>query len=152
MRLSDEKGLKVGSLGFSIPKNTAIIFDSGNEPFSGSNLSTIGLAIASILKHPEETANKYLDIASFITTQNEILGILEKESGTKWSVEHKKTEDSQKIADEKLAKGDFSAFGDYLKVYLFSDGKGKSPTEKELANKSLGLPEDNLRETIKAAL
>lgn len=142
----------MGSLGFSLKDKKATIFDSGNEPFTGSNLPFIGSAIAAILKNPEITANKYIEIASFITTQNEILKLLEEESGAKWEVEHKKTEDSQRIADEKLAKGDYSSFGDYLKVYLFADGKGQSAKEGDLANKELGLPKDDLKETIKAVL
>ena len=77
---------------------------------------------------------------------------MEQESGAKWTVEHKKTEDLQKIADEKFAKGDYSAFGDYLRVDIFADGKGNSPKEGELANKELGLKEDDLKATIKAAL
>jgi hypothetical protein len=131
---------------------TATIFDSGNEPFTGSNLPFIGQAIAAILKHPEQTANNYIEVASFTTTQNEILKFLEEESGAKWTVEHKKTEDSQKMADEKLAKGDYSSFGDYLKVYLFADGQGQSAKEAELANNELGLPKEDLKTTIKAAL
>jgi hypothetical protein len=87
-----------------------------------------------------------------VTTQNEILALLQEESGTKWTVEHKKTEDSQKNADEKLSKGDYSSFMDYLKVFLYTDRKGQSPKEEQLANKELGLPKEDLRETIKRVL
>jgi hypothetical protein len=146
------QGLKVGSIGFQLPSKTATIYDSGNEPFTGSNLGFIGKAIASVLKHPEETANKYIRIASFITTQNEILALLEEETGEKWTVVNKKTSDSQKLGDEKLAKGDYSAFSDFLKPILFGDGIGESPKEDQLANKELGLPKENLKETVKAAL
>lgn len=140
----------MGSLGFSLPKKTATIFDSGNEPFTGTNVRTIGLAVASILQHPTETANRYLNIASFTTTQNKILSILEEETGEKWTVTNAKTDDSFKLAEEKLAKGDYSAFGDYLKKHLFKDGEGHS--DAPLANAELGLPKDDLRETIKAVL
>jgi len=61
-----------------------------------------------------------------------------------------KTDESQKTADENLAKGDYSAFGDYLKVYLFRDGEGKSPSK--VANEELELEKEDLRSTIKAAL
>ncbi len=142
----------MGSLGFQLPSKTATIWDSGNEPFTGSNLAFIGQAIASVLKQSEETKNKYLKVASFVTTQNAILAALEEESGEKWTVVKQKTSDSQKIADEKLAKGDYSAFGDYLKVLLFADGSGASPKEEQLANKELGLPKEDLKSTIKAAL
>ncbi len=70
----------------------------------------------------------------------------------KWTVVKQKTSYSQNIADEKLAKGDYSAFGDYLKVLLFADGAGASPKEEQLANKELGLPKEDLKSTVKAAL
>jgi hypothetical protein len=102
------------------------------------------------LQHPTETANRYLNIASFATTQNTILSILEEETGEKWTVTNAKTDDSFALAEEKLAKGDYSAFGDYLKPHLFKDGKGHSGVP--LANEELGLPKEDLRATIKAAL
>jgi len=144
--------LKTGSLGFSIPNKTATVWDSGDEPWTGTNLSTIGQAIASVLSIPDKFANKYIDIASFITTQNEILKIFEEETGEKWTVSKKSTNDSQKTADEKLAKGDRSAFGDYLKVWLFKDGEGKSPKKEALANKELGLKEEDLKALLRATL
>jgi hypothetical protein len=139
-------------LGYSVPNKTATIFDSGDEPWSGTNLSTIGQAIASVLSSPDKFANKYIDIASFVTTQNELLKIFEEETGEKWTVIKNNTDDSQKTADEKLAKGDRSAFGDYLKVWLFKDGEGKSPKKGDLANEELGLKAEDLRATIKQAL
>ncbi|KAG4440389.1 hypothetical protein IFR05_004129 [Cadophora sp. M221] len=145
-------GLKVGSLGFSVKDKTATIFDSGNEPFTGTNLPTIGLAVASVLKNADTTANRYIDVASFVTTQNAILAIFQEETGTKWNVVNKNTSDSLKIADEKIAKGDYSAFGDYLKVELFRDGEGKSAKLEELANEELGVSFGDLRATVKAAL
>jgi hypothetical protein len=75
---------------------------------------------------------------------------LEEETGEKWTVTNAKTDDSFKLAEEKLAKGDYSAFGDYLKVYLFKDGKGHA--DLPLANEELVLPKEDLRETIKLAL
>ncbi|PVH78939.1 NAD(P)-binding protein [Cadophora sp. DSE1049] len=145
-------GLKVGSLGFSIKDKTATIFDSGNEPFTGTNLPTIGLAVASVLKNADTTANRYIDVASFVTTQNAILAVFQEETGTKWTVVNKNTSDSLKIADEKLAKGDYSAFGDYLKVELFRDGEGKSAKLEDLANEELGVSFGDLRATVKAVL
>jgi hypothetical protein len=145
--------LKSGSLGFNLKDKKATIYDSGNEPFTTTNLATIGLAIAAILKKPDETANKYLDIASFVTTQNEILKILEEESGAKWTVEKGDTAAAGKNADESLAKGEYGpAFGGFLKVLFFADGKGTSPKDGDLANGLLGLPKDDLRATIKGAL
>jgi len=145
-------GLKLGFIGFLPSTKTATIYDSGNEPFTGTNLPTIGKAIASVLLNPSKFANCYLSIASFITTQNEILKNFEEETGEKWTVNRVATDESQKTADEKLAKGDYSAFSDYLKVFLYRDGKGQSPKKENLANEELGLPVEDLKATVKGAL
>lgn len=129
----------------------ATILDSGNEPFYGTNLPTIGFAVAQVLQRLDETANKYLTIAGLTTTQNEILSVLEEETGEKWSVTKVKSEEVLKLADEKLAKGDYSAVGPYLQVLLLRDGKGPTRNAK-LDNEVLGLPNDDLRSTIRAAL
>jgi len=80
------------------------------------------------------------------------LKILEEESREKWTVKKVSTDESQRTADEKLAKGDRSAFGDYLKVWLFKDGEGRSPKRDELANGELGLTGEDFRATIKGVL
>lgn len=149
--LTRYQGLKVGSLGFALDTKRATIWDSGNEPFTGTNLPTIGLAVVAALKNPE-MAGRYLDIASFVTTQNEILAILEEETGAKWTVERKSTSESDKIGDDKFAKGDYSAFSDYLKGHLWGDGRGQSAKKGKLANEELGLPAEDLRATVKAGL
>jgi hypothetical protein len=75
---------------------------------------------------------------------------LEEETGDKWTITNAKTDDSFKLAEEKLARGDYSAFRDYLKPHLFKDGRGHANVP--LANKELSLPREDLRATIKAVL
>ncbi|TVY68721.1 Isoflavone reductase-like protein P3 [Lachnellula suecica] len=135
-------GLKHGSLGLNLSSKSATIYDSGNEPFTGTNLGAIGAAVASVLKHPAETANKYIDISSFRTTQNEILAIAEEESSSKWDVTHVQTDNIKSLG----------SFADLLKVHTFRDGEGKSPKEADLSNDLLGLQKEDLKETIKKAL
>ncbi|RDW72892.1 NmrA-like family protein [Coleophoma cylindrospora] len=144
-------GLRVGSLGFSIPNKTATIIDSGNEPFFGTNLKAIGLAVVSVLQHPE-TSNRYLRVSSFTTTQNELLSILESESGGQWTVSKEAADERRKTGEENLAKGDRSAFGNLLKDFVFRDGSGHGSPVGGFANKELGLPEEVLKETIKNVL
>jgi hypothetical protein len=144
--------LDVGSLGFDAKSKTATIIDSGNEPFPASNLYYIGKAVASILKHTSETANKYFVVASFNPTQNEILQIVEDLTGARWTVNHQNSSDLRKIGDEKLAKGDYSAFRELLQVHLYSDGIGHGHKPGESANALLELPEEDLRSSIQAWL
>ena len=126
--------------------------DSGNEPYSTSSLPYIGKAVAAILQKPEKTANKYLNIAGVTTTQNEVLAIVEKLTGDKFEVTHVRSAESERIGDEKLARGDYSAFGNYLEQFLFADGSGNGLEGDENAIRLLGLEEENLEEVVKSAL
>lgn len=121
-------------------------------PFQTTTIGLVAKAVASVLKHPKETANKYLLIASFQPTLNQVLQIVEEETSSKWTVEHVSTQDLQKAGEVKLSKGDFSAFLDFLKVHLYRDGEGHPVPANELANKSLELPEEDLKASLRAWL
>ncbi|KUI55744.1 hypothetical protein VP1G_03147 [Cytospora mali] len=144
-----QKKAEENPFGFDLKAKKATIYDSGNEPFQTSNLGFIAKAVGSILKHPNETANRYILVASFQPTLNQILQILEDETGSKWAVENVSTQDLQKAGEEKLAKGDFSAFRELLRVHLYRDGEGHPVPADEKANNLLELPEEDLRGTIR---
>ncbi|KAI2604075.1 NAD(P)-binding protein [Hypoxylon fragiforme] len=145
-------GLKYGSVGFFKDSKTAIIYDSGNEPVQASNLAFIGKAISAILAQPEKTANQYISIASFNPTQNQILKIVEAETGEKWKVEHATTAEENKIGLEKLGKGDYSSFVNFLKRRVFSDGAKLAVEGDKNAIGVLGLQEEDLTASVKAWL
>lgn len=126
--------------------------DSGNEKFQASNLAHIGKAVVAILKHPDETANRYLATASFNPSHNEIVSIIEELTGSKLKVTHLKSEDLQKIGEEKLSLGDYRAFSDLLKVYNHQDGIGNAVEGEASANELIKLPGEDLRETLRAYL
>ncbi|KAK7753072.1 hypothetical protein SLS62_005022 [Diatrype stigma] len=142
-------GLKYGSIGVNKGTKTAVIYDSGNELVQASNLSFIGKAVAAVLANEEKTANKYLDIGSPLFTQNRVLDIVEKETGEKWTVQQASTADEGKIGEEKLSKGDFSAFSNLLRERVFKDGAGLAEVR---GNELLGLKEESLEDTIKTWL
>ncbi|EOO02371.1 putative -like family protein [Phaeoacremonium minimum UCRPA7] len=141
--------LAKGIYGYDPKTKTATIYDSGNEHFQTSNGGLIAQAVASILKHPEVTANKYLSVTSFSPSRNEILKILEEETGTKWTVKHEATADLQRVGEEKLEKGDFSAFRELLLTYLHRDGSGHALKPEDSANELLELPQEDLRATLR---
>lgn len=143
-------GMFFDFLGFDPKSKTVSITDSGNEPFQTSTREFIGKAVAAILKHPKETANQYLTIASVQPTQNEILKILEEETGSKWTVTHQDSKELQKIGEEKLSQGDFTAFFSLGAAHLYGDGVGHALKDSEKANKLLGLPEKgDLRDIVR---
>jgi hypothetical protein len=126
--------------------------DSGNEPYSTTSLAFVGKAVAAILKKPEETANRYLNIAGVTTTQSEVLKIVEQVTGDKFDVSHVSSAEIERIGDEKIANGDFSAFGNYLEQFLFADGTGNALKGDENAIRLLGLEEESLEQVVKSVL
>ncbi|RYO93749.1 hypothetical protein DL766_002988 [Monosporascus sp. MC13-8B] len=145
-------GLKHGASGFNKSTKTATIYDSGNEAVQASNLRFIGRAVAAILANEDKTANKYLSVGSPNFSQNEVLKIVERETGEKWEVQKASTADEGKIGLEKLSKGDYSAFSNLLKERIFKDGAGLAAKGDSSANGLLGLQEESLEDTIKAWL
>jgi hypothetical protein len=142
------QNLKSGLLGASIPSHTATIYDSGNQCFHTTTLPSISLAIVRILQRSSLTANKSLHIASFTTTQNEILGALESTTGKKWSVKRVPASAALKEGREKLARMDFTGYPVFVAGYLFADSNREMFLKKDLANELLALPAEDLRQTI----
>ncbi|TVY79743.1 Pinoresinol reductase 1 [Fusarium oxysporum f. sp. cubense] len=144
-------GLRNGFFGFDLKNKTCQIYDSGNEPFSGTNLAFIGKCVAAALAKPGATANKFLTIASFTITQNEVKKVIEEEIGSELTVTNVKTSDLEKIGQQKLANNDPTAFVEYLSQCVFADGAGQAVTENAAVT-VLGLQEESLRETVRAAI
>ncbi|KAK4187481.1 hypothetical protein QBC35DRAFT_523541 [Podospora australis] len=133
----------------NLADKTATVVDSGNEKFQVSNLRQVGKAVVGILKHPEETKNKYLSTSSFQLSQNELIKTVEEVTGQEFKVvKREKSEEIQKAGEEKLANGDYRAFMDFLRVVNNADGAGNAVTEEESANRLIELPYEDLRETV----
>ncbi|KAI1149786.1 hypothetical protein F4825DRAFT_35716 [Nemania diffusa] len=145
-------GLDHGSIGLDKTTKTATIYDSGNEPFQASNLPHIGKAIAAVLTHPEQTVNRYITIASFNPTQNQLLEIVEKLTGEKWTVNKLTTSEQQQIGAEKLSKGDYSAFSNFLRKRVYGDGSGLAVQGADNALDVLGLEGEDVEASLQAWL
>ncbi|KAI1424953.1 hypothetical protein F5Y12DRAFT_420887 [Xylaria sp. FL1777] len=145
-------GLEYGSIGLDKAKKTATIFDSGNEPYQATNLPHIGKAVAAVLRHPELTTNRYISIASFNPTQNQILELVEKLTGEKWTVNQLSTSEQQQIGSEKLSKGDYSAFSNFLRKRVYEDGAGLAVKGPDNAIDLLGLGEEDLEGSLQTWL
>ncbi|TVY83400.1 Isoflavone reductase-like protein [Lachnellula suecica] len=143
--------IQAGIAGFNINTSQAVIMDGGNRAYSASNMSQIGNAVVAVLAKPEETANQFLYIDSFTTTQNEILAELEKATGKKWEVTHSTSDAAAKEGTELFGKGDFAGLFLLLSAIMLGEGYGSDFTQDAaLANQKLGLPEQSLAETVKA--
>lgn len=130
----------------------ATVVDSGNEKWQASTLAQIGRAVAGILKHPDETANRYLGTASFNLSHNELIAIVEELTGSQFPVTRVRSADLQKAGEEKLAVGDYRAFLDFLRVHNSADGAGNELKEEESANQLIGLPYEDARVVVESWL
>lgn len=135
-------GLEDGFLGFDLKSKTATISDAGTAPTNFTLLATTGLATAAILDKPAETANRYVFVNSFRTTQNEILSALQTVTHQKWTVKHTTCEEESRIGKEKLDEGDWSGVGRAIMGASYSGGKYDFAEGRELDNELLGLPVD----------
>ncbi|QDS69701.1 hypothetical protein FKW77_009772 [Venturia effusa] len=148
-------GLEVGFLGFNIPNKTATIWDSGDVPFSATNLSTIGKSLVALLsKDVDASANKYVYISSHTVTQNQILAGLEKITGEKFTVTK---QDSAKVIEEghkKLAGGDYSVITSLILAGIYHPKAYCDFTQVEggLWNEKLGIEKEDLDASLKTVV
>ncbi len=147
------QGLDRSGLGIvHLKDKTATVVDSGNEKFQASTLAQIGKAVAGILQHPDETANKYVSAASFNLSENELVALVEELAGSRLAVNRVKSEDLRRAGEEKLAVGDFRGFVDLLRVHNSADGAGHGLKEGESVNEVIGLPHEDLRAAVESWL
>ena len=131
-----------------------MIYDSGNEPVSATNIDAVAAATGRALHLASKTANKYICISSVTTSQNEILVALEEATGSEWSITRTSTQNLVAQARGKFAKGDYSCFVEFLLVHLFQDGGKRivvAPGESS-GNELLGVPALDLNTVVRDIL
>jgi nucleoside-diphosphate-sugar epimerase len=150
---TDPQAVNTNLLFLKPATHTARILDSGNETFSPSSLSFVARAVLRALERPEATANRYLSVAGLEVTPNQIVAAAEEIQGVKYTVEHVKSTDVLREADEKFARHDYSAFVDVLEAHLYADGAGHAAGEQgERDNEVLGLEREDLKEVLRKVL
>ncbi len=142
--------MQIDFMGFDLNGHKASIFNDGNDTWSTTTRSSIGLAVKNTILIPDKTANKYVYIDSFTVSQNQVLASCEKATGEKWEATQI---DAKKIKTERLEKlsgGDFSGAMSLIRYINCVDGHGGNYTEyKESANQLLSLPKQTLDEVMK---
>jgi nucleoside-diphosphate-sugar epimerase len=128
------------------PTKTAIIWDSGSNPATCTNLSTVAAAVIATLTTAEVgTRDRLLNIQSFKASPNDIVEALEKATGEKWIIEKTTTKEQLALAQECLEKGDFlPALYRWIRTFVFSE----RATLPNIENELLGLPKEDLQTTV----
>ena len=141
-------------MGWDVPAGRATVYDSGDQPYEATTMRQIGRAVAGVLKHPDETKNKYIYVNSFTLTQNQVVGALEKASGVKFQVTKSTTKE---IGDEGYRNAENGnpglGFPQIVTSAIYGyGGMNNFSANRELANEMFGLPKESLEETIKEVL
>ena len=131
-------------MGFNTVSQTATIYDAGTEMFTGTTLEGIGNSVVGVLSHPDETANRFVNVLSIKTCQNELLQAFQKVTGKEWPVEHSTVET---LRSEGRARKDAGASWTlHLAVtQLLDPGKARNvvaPSWKESDSGLLGVAEE----------
>ncbi|KAI0179400.1 NAD(P)-binding protein [Hypoxylon sp. FL1284] len=74
--------------GFDVEAKRAVVVGSGDDKIGFTSMPDVGKLVVASLRHPEASLGKILKVQSFVTTPNAIVQELEKQTGTKWTVDH----------------------------------------------------------------
>lgn len=148
------QGLDHGVIGVDLQNKTIKLFDSGNQTVATTNLPFVADAVVAVLQREEQTANKFVSVAEFIITQNQVHKVVEEVTGAKFDVINFKTADLEKAGHEALAKGDYGgSFVPFLLAYNWGDDQGHGYKAADADNASLGLKgvnENDVKDAIAA--
>ncbi|KAH0491060.1 hypothetical protein TgHK011_002505 [Trichoderma gracile] len=166
-----EYSLSMGNAwyGFEIPERKVTFYDDGKTRINTSTWRQCGRAAAQLLSLKElpddenDTSvtishwrNKPLYISSFLVSQRDMLDSLNRVLGTTdadWQIEHEPSDVRYKRGLELFRGGNMLGFG--MAMYsraFYPNGDGNYEAKYGLANKALGLPEEDLDEATKLAV
>jgi len=148
-----------------VKNKTALLLDGGTAKFNTTNLATVGLAFARLLSLPitssssaslSDFRNKFVYIGSFLTSQREILDVVQKSTettNTDWSI---MSTDGQTWIDDgpgKIARGDFTEMFNIAYGNTMTEGFGGNyEAAKGVSNGVLGLPEESVEDTLREVI
>ena len=140
-------------MGFDVPNKKATLYSGGNQKINTSTLQTIGASIAALLSNPAPYKNRFIRISDFYVSQNEILAILEAETGSKFAITEEDINKAKEEADRGLAAGEWNEKNIYTVVKGAIFGSNSSASWGEVDDtESLGVPKKDLKAEIKKLL
>ncbi|KAL7783889.1 hypothetical protein V8C37DRAFT_396629 [Trichoderma ceciliae] len=166
-----EYSLSIGDAwyGFDIANRKVTLYDDGKTRINTSTWRQCGRAAAQLLSLKElpddendqsptisQWRNKVLYISSFLASQREMLDSLNQVLGTTdgdWQIEHEPTDVRYKRGLEIFKTGNIIGF--VMAMYsrtFYPNGDGNYEAKYGLANKVLGLPEEDFDDATKLAV
>lgn len=112
-------------MGFDVAKSSAIIYDKGQEYFTGTTLEGIGQSVVGVLQHPAETANRFVKVLSIKTCQNDLLQAFEKVTGKQWEIQWSTTKALLERGRTKHSEGSSGWVLDLVVAQLYDEGEAR---------------------------
>ncbi|KAM0227478.1 hypothetical protein ACHAP5_012172 [Fusarium lateritium] len=144
--------MKIGLFGFDVDSKTAQLIDDGTAVFTASTLPKIAKATLAILQHADKTKNQYVYTSSFHISQRDILDVIEKVDGQKWTVQHITSEELIMQGKRRLAEGDKMGATDLVGGGALGKQALGDSRSWGLWDQKLGLEEDDLEQSVKDVL
>ncbi|KAL6693997.1 NAD(P)-binding protein [Trichoderma pleuroticola] len=155
--------------GFDIPNKKITFYDDGKTRINTSTWIQCGRAAAQLLSLKElpddendqsptvsQWRDKILYISSFLVSQRDMLDSVHRALGTTdsdWKIEYEPTDVRYKRGQQLFQAGNVVGFG--MAMYsraFYPNGDGNYEVKYGLANKVLGLPEEDFDEATKLAV
>ncbi|RYP10883.1 hypothetical protein DL764_000319 [Monosporascus ibericus] len=141
--------MQVGFFGFDLASRTVTLIDGGTSVFTATTLPTIGKTLIAMLDHVDNTKNQYVFVLSFNVSQKDILDIVEKVDGQKWTVKHITSEEVINNGQRRLAEGDFAGIMDLTRGGAFGKQALGDLRPYGLWNDKLGLPKEDIEQAVR---
>lgn len=145
-------------MGVDASTRTALILDSGTEPFTGTTLAGIGQAVVGTLANLEGTRNRLLRVRSVRTCQNELLAAFQAATATgpaDWTVKHDTAAGRLAEGRRKRDAGEGGWVLDLVTAQMLEEGAGRSlvaDTAEESDNALVGVVEEDLEDIVTQVL
>ena len=140
-------------MGLDYPNRTMTFADNGKGKTSTSTMANTALAVNRALLNPHLTANQCVYISDFATSQSELIDMIEKVSGERWTVNREDSERALVEAKARVEAGDLFAVYKLIELGFVTGRYGGWLEEKEeIWNERLGLPKANLEGVVRDAL
>ncbi|GES60428.1 NAD(P)-binding protein [Aspergillus terreus] len=142
-------------MGFDISTCSAVIYDDGTEEFTGTTLEGIGQAVVGVLRHPEETANRFVKVRSIKTCQRALLDAFQSVTGKEWDVRRATTQGLVESGRRKHQEGVGGWVLDLVVAQLFEPGKARcvvAASREESDAGLLGMVEESPEDVVRKAL
>lgn len=113
-------------------------FIQSSSNYSALTWCSVGKLVVAALRHPEVSTGKVLKVQSFVTTPNAIVAEFEKQTGSKWTVDHTPNQKLREMENEKWNANDPIATLYTLKRIWAEGGTLYDKTDNEILGLTSG--------------